>query len=115
MTPIPPGQFLIASNDLAEGAFREVELSADDRPVWLVMTRHQGTPRAWLNVCPHAGRALNWAPDRFLTDDHGRLVCAAHGAVFEPHGGVCVAGPCLGAPLTDVAVAEGDGEVRTAT
>jgi nitrite reductase/ring-hydroxylating ferredoxin subunit len=113
MTSIPAGQFLIDSSELAEGAFREVELGAGDRPLWLVVTRHQGTARAWLNVCPHAGRALNWAPDRFLTDNHGRLVCAAHGAVFEPAGGVCVAGPCLGAALKAVDVAEHDGEVRT--
>jgi nitrite reductase/ring-hydroxylating ferredoxin subunit len=108
MTAIPAGQFLIASGELAEGAFREVELDGD-RPLWLVVTRYQGTPRAWLNVCPHAGRALNWAPDRFLTDDRGRLVCAAHGAVFEPAGGTCVAGPCLGAALTEVPVTD-DGE-----
>lgn len=114
MTPIPAEQFLIASSDLAEGAFREVEIEAGDRPVWLVVTRHQGTPRAWLNVCPHAGRALNWAPDRFLTDELGRLVCAAHGAVFEPADGACVAGPCRGAGLTPVAVVETDGRVQAA-
>jgi nitrite reductase/ring-hydroxylating ferredoxin subunit len=113
MTSISGGQFLIASSDLAEGAFREVEFDAGDRPLWLVLTRHQGTPRAWLNVCPHAGRALNWAPDRFLTDDRGRLVCAAHGAVFQPYDGSCVAGPCLGAALTEVPVVERDEAIVT--
>lgn len=113
MTAIPPDRFLIASADLDEGAYREVEIEFDEWPIWLVLTRHQGTPRAWLNVCPHAGRALNWAPDRFLTDDAGRLVCSAHGAVFEPADGACVTGPCRGASLTAVPVAERDGEVRT--
>lgn len=112
MTSIPAGQFLISSSELAEGAFREVQLDDGDRPVWLVMTRHQGTPRAWLNVCPHAGRALNWAPDRFLTDERGRLVCAAHGAVFEPDDGRCTGGPCIGASLTGVDVVEDDDEIR---
>jgi len=114
MTPIPANRFLLASADLAEGAYREVELDAGDRPVWLVVTRHQGTPRAWLNVCPHAGRALNWAPDRFLTDEHGRLVCSAHGAAFEPSDGRCVSGPCPGAYLTAVEIAEAGDEIRTA-
>ena len=114
MTSKSSGQFLIESSDLAEGAFREVRFDDGDRPVWLVVTRHQGTPRAWLNVCPHAGRALNWAPDRFLTDERGRLVCAAHGAVFEPADGHCIAGPCIGAGLTQVDVVENDGEVRLA-
>ncbi|MCM2355602.1 MAG: Rieske (2Fe-2S) protein, partial [Arenimonas sp.] len=60
--------------------------------------------RAWLNICPHAGRRLDWAPGKFLVDQ-GRLVCAAHGASFELGAGVCVAGPCRGASLTAVAVA----------
>jgi len=114
VTTIEPDQFLLSSAELAEGAFREVELEFDGRPVWLVVTRHQGTPRAWLNVCPHAGRALNWAPDRFLTDDQGRLVCSAHGAVFEPAQGLCISGPCQGSGLTSVAVCERNDEVRTA-
>ena len=114
MTSIPANRFLLASADLAEGSFREVELDADGRPIWLVVTRHQGTPRAWLNVCPHAGRALNWAPDRFLSDELGRLVCSAHGAVFEPADGRCVSGPCPGASLTAVEVTEAGDEIRTA-
>lgn len=107
-------QFLFKSSELPEGAFREACIERDDEPRWLVVTRHQGTPRAWLNVCPHAGRALNWAPDKFLTDDHGRLVCAAHGAVFEPADGACVSGPCQGAALRAVGIDEDEGEIRLA-
>jgi len=59
--------------------------------------------RAWLNVCPHAGRRLDFAPGRFLRDQ-GRLVCAAHGASFELDRGQCVAGPCRGAHLRALAV-----------
>ena len=115
MTSESGKQFLLSSSALAEGAFREACVErGDDPPLWLVLTRHQGTPRAWLNVCPHAGRALNWAPGKFLTDQHGRLVCAAHGAVFEPADGTCVAGPCLGAALRAVDVIEQEGEIRCA-
>ena len=115
MTSKARDQFLFKSPELAEGAFREACVERDGDPLWLIVTRHQGTPRAWLNVCPHAGRALNWAPDKFLTDEHGRLVCAAHGAVFEPADGACVAGPCLGSALRAVAVVERDGEIRFKT
>jgi len=111
MTAIDRNRFLLSSAELAEGGFREVELDAGGRPVWLIVTRHQGTPRAWLNVCPHAGRALNWAPDRFLTDEQGRLVCSAHGAVFEPDSGLCVGGPCRGASLREVAVIDTGSEI----
>ena len=113
MTAIDRNRFLLSSAELAEGGFREVELDAGGRPVWLIVTRHQGTPRAWLSVCPHAGRALNWAPDRFLTEEQGRLVCSAHGAVFDPADGGCVSGPCRGASLSEVPVAEHDDAIRT--
>jgi nitrite reductase/ring-hydroxylating ferredoxin subunit len=111
MTSEYDGQFLLNSDALAEGAFREASAERGDQPLWLVLTRQQGTPRAWMNVCPHAGRSLNYAPDRFLVDGEGQLVCAAHGAVFEPIGGECVAGPCRGDRLRVVPVVEANGAI----
>ena len=67
--------------------------------------------RAWINVCPHAGRRLDWAPGRFLASKDGLLVCAVHGASFETRGGVCEAGPCRGESLRAVAVEVRDGAV----
>ena len=115
MTSQTPEQFLLDADAVPEGAFREAQVERDGQPLWLVVTRHQGTPRAWLNVCPHAGRSLNFAPDRFAVDDRGRLVCAAHGAVFEPDQGVCVAGPCRGDRLRAVAVREVEGRIELDT
>jgi len=100
---------------VTEGGFREAVLDDLDPPRWLIVTRQRGRVKAWLNVCPHAGRALNHAPDRFLTDPDGNLVCAAHGAVFEPGAGQCIAGPCAGASLRAVDVEERDGAVRLLT
>ena len=60
--------------------------------------------RAWRNVCPHAGRRLDWSPGRFLKSKDGLLVCAVHGASFETGEGLCVAGPCRGERLQAVAV-----------
>ncbi|WP_290885537.1 Rieske (2Fe-2S) protein [Arenimonas sp.] len=81
----------------------ETEVEIDGEPQSLVLRRHGDVLKAWLNVCPHAGRRLDWAPGRFLVDQ-GRLVCAAHGASFEMERGECVAGPCKGASLVAVAV-----------
>ncbi len=91
--------FLCPSDDLAEGQYREFQIEQNGQPVWLIATRHAGQPRGWLNLCPHQGRPLNFAPDRFLTDEENRLVCAHHGAVFDPDSGACVSGPCLNAEL----------------
>ena len=63
---------------------------------------------AWLNVCPHEGRRLDYVPGKFLIDKE-RLVCAAHGATFRLQDGQCVSGPCRGSSLRAVAVEVDDG------
>lgn len=101
---------------IEEGGFLEVEamLPGGDAES-LILHRDGDMVRAWLNVCPHAGRRLDWAPGRFLKSKSGELVCAVHGATFELQGGVCVAGPCRGDSLRAVAIETGDGQVRLRT
>lgn len=82
----------------------ETEVVLEGEPQSLVLLRQGESLKAWLNICPHAGRRLDWAPGKFLVDK-GKLVCAAHGASFELQQGECVAGPCRGASLTPVRVA----------
>lgn len=94
---------LIAVADIPEAGATAVEAMIDGQPQSLIVTRRGDTVAAFLNICPHAGRRLDWTPGRFLIDQ-GRLVCAAHGACFLPHTGACVSGPCRGASLTPVAV-----------
>jgi nitrite reductase/ring-hydroxylating ferredoxin subunit len=76
----------------------------DGRVVELVVVRHGGTLRAFVNSCPHVGTPLETIPDRFLTRDGRHLLCTTHGARFEPDSGLCVAGPCVGASLRRVAI-----------
>lgn len=103
---------LLALDALAPGAFAEAEALIDGAAESLIVHRDaDGAVRAWLNVCPHAGRRLDWAPGQFLVSKDGLLVCAVHGASFETHGGVCEAGPCRGQSLRAVAVAVRDGAV----
>lgn len=79
----------------------------------LILLRAGSRVCAYLNICPHAGRPLNWAPGRFLYA-HGQLVCAAHGASFRPEDGYCLGGPCKGESLRSVAIDVVAGEVRLA-
>lgn len=87
---------------IPDGGFAEVEALLDGDAESLVLHRRGDTVRAWLNVCPHAGRRLDWAPGQFLVSGEGLLVCAAHGACFELERGECVAGPCRGDALRAV-------------
>src|SRR3546814_10414899 len=67
---------------LPEGAASAAVLAIDGEDAALILTRVAGRVQAFRNICPHAGRRLDWAPGAFLIDQ-GRLVCAAHGASFD--------------------------------
>lgn len=82
----------------------ETEVMHEGERQSLILLREGAALHAWLNICPHAGRRLDYAPGRFLRDREQRLVCAAHGASFELPSGDCVAGPCRGQALTAVTV-----------
>lgn len=102
---------LLSLDALADGAFAETEAVLDGDAESLILYRQGDAVRAWLNVCPHAGRRLDWAPGKFMQSREGWLVCAAHGASFELEGGQCVAGPCRGDALRPVPVEVRDGQV----
>lgn len=80
-----------------------IETVMDGEPASLILLKRGDTVRAFHNVCPHAGRKLELAPGRFIVED-GYLICAAHGACFTIPDGECVAGPCRGQALVEVAV-----------
>jgi nitrite reductase/ring-hydroxylating ferredoxin subunit len=104
------GTRLLELADIPDGAARETEAVIDGLAESLILVREGGEVRAYLNICPHAGHRLDWAPGSFLIDQ-GRLVCASHGACFERMTGLCTAGPCRGSSLRPVAVVESDGWV----
>ena len=96
---------------LPDGEVTEVEALVDGDPASVLLHREGEAVRAWFNVCPHAGRRLDWSPGKFLRTKQGLLVCAVHGATFELAGGECVAGPCRGDSLRAIPVEVRDGAV----
>jgi nitrite reductase/ring-hydroxylating ferredoxin subunit len=106
----PPAPPLCRLQDIADGGAVAVEARLEDGDESLIVLRRGARARAYRNVCPHAGRRLDWAPGRFLFDD-GVLVCAVHGAGFAVDSGLCIGGPCRGEHLSAVPVAVVDGTV----
>lgn len=102
---------LLALARLEDGGFAEAEVTLEGDAESVLLYRDGDQVRAWLNICPHAGRRLDWAPGQFLKSKDGLLVCAVHGASFELIGGACVAGPCRGETLRAVPVTVRDGAV----
>lgn len=95
---------LLKASALGEGAARGFRVSGLE----VVVVRKGGAVSAFENRCPHRGVSLDWAPDRFWSDDGSHLQCATHGALFEPNTGACVAGPCVGRGLARLALVERD-------
>ncbi len=73
--------------------------------------RVDGTVHAYVNACAHQGVELDWEEGAFFDDGGRHLVCASHGALYDPASGRCVGGPCRGASLARVRVVEHDGAI----
>lgn len=103
MDTVSPSSLLCRLDAIPDGGATAVEdvVAADGESV--IVARRGGEVRAWLNICPHAGRRLDYAPGMFLLKDE-LLICAVHGASFDRNDGVCVAGPCRGEHLRALAV-----------
>ena len=106
-------RMLISRDDLPNRQIVVVNTYIDGENEAILLYRDNEEIQAWLNICPHAGRRLDYAPGKFLMQD-GDLVCAAHGATFRLDNGECVAGPCRGASLKAVPVQYMDGQIYLA-
>ena len=65
---------------------------------------YDGAVHAYVNSCPHRGTQLDWQPGQVFEETGLYLICATHGALFEPDSGLCVDGPCQGAHLQSLAI-----------
>lgn len=73
--------------------------------------RHADRALAYLNRCAHRHVELDWEEGHFFDSDRRLLICATHGALYEPLSGFCVAGPCHGEGLVPLTVREHDDNV----
>lgn len=105
-------RLICGSDALVEGGDGvRFEVTTPDGPASAFAVRYGGQVCAFLNRCAHVPVELDWQPGRFFDITGGYLICAVHGAHYEPRSGRCVMGPCKGRALVRVAVAEHDGSV----
>lgn len=95
---------LCAPDEVAEGQSRGFEIAEEK----LFAVRKDGQLYAYRNRCPHRGIPLEWLPDQFLDASASLIQCATHGALFLIESGECVAGPCAGQSLQELAIREDD-------
>ena len=76
------------------------------------VVRYRGSVVGFLNRCAHVAMELDWLPGLFFEDEGRYLMCATHGAIYEPDTGACAGGPCLGrGGLLRLQVVERDGRI----
>ena len=73
------------------------------------VVRYRGEVRAYVNRCAHVPIELDWQPGKFFDESGLYLICTTHGALYDPAGGHCLAGPCRGGRLPRLEVIERDG------
>ena len=105
-------RLICASADLAEGGTGvRFERSVGGASQAAFVVRHDGAARAFVNRCAHVPMELDWRPGEFFDADGLYLICATHGAMYDPSSGACVGGPCRGRGLEPLAVREADGNI----
>jgi nitrite reductase/ring-hydroxylating ferredoxin subunit len=103
------------ARDIPPGASAKFPLIWRGREVEGFVVNFEGRFYAYVNHCIHAGTPLDWWPNEFFTDDGRLVICATHGALYDPASGACAGGPCGGGALYRLAVRrEGDDVVVSA-
>lgn len=95
----PPRQRVAALDDLAPGTSRKFTLTCGAATLEGFLINYRGTHYAYGNECQHLPMTMDWVENRFFDAAGAYLVCGTHGATYEPHTGLCVAGPCVGEVL----------------
>jgi len=113
---VEAGERLIcASGALVDGgnAVRfTVVYRGEEAPAFVL--RFRRGVHAYLNRCSHRGVSLDWDPGRFFDRSGRYLICAVHGAHYEPETGACAGGPCNGG-LVKLSVIEKDNAIYLAS
>jgi nitrite reductase/ring-hydroxylating ferredoxin subunit len=104
VNPVVSSQQALCSLDkIPDGGATAVDAVLVDGEESVILLRHGGQVSGYLNICPHAGNRLDYAPGKFLLKND-TLICAVHGAVFNQSDGLCTGGPCRGQHLCAVPI-----------
>ena len=64
---------------------------------------------SFFNQCAHMALELDWNLGEFFDGDGQHLICATHGALYNPKTGACAGGACRGRSLQALDITESDG------
>lgn len=107
------GVAVCALSEVPAGGAKSLKIASGNGEFPVLLVRQNGTIRAYVNACPHQYLPLDYRSGQLLSADGARLMCSAHGSMFEVETGQCVGGPAQGCALDPVPVIAGsDGIIR---
>ena len=103
---------IAGADELRPGESRTFTLECDGRRIEAFLVNYRDALHAYVNQCRHVPMTLDWVENRFFTEDGAYILCATHGALYDPATGACVGGACAGrGGLRALAVVERGGRV----
>ena len=103
---------LCPSSDLVEaGLAVPFDVNYQGLSCWAFAIRFDGRAHAYLNRCAHVAMEMDFQPNRFFDPTGQWLICATHGALYQPASGRCISGPCRRG-LVKIDLSEQDGIVH---
>ena len=100
-----------AVGEIEQGKSKKFTLRRGQRDLEALLVNFEGQHFAYINRCPHTGITLDWVNNQFFSSDNRYIMCATHGAVFEPPTGDCIWGPCVGLSLQSLPIEIADGQI----
>ena len=107
----PVGKLVGAVGELERGTSKKFTMRRGGRDFEALLVNYEGNHFAYVNRCPHTGITLDWVNNQFFSSDNRYLMCATHGAVFEPPSGECIWGPCVGLSLQSLPLEIDEGQI----
>jgi len=114
MSRHPIEQQVARVEELQPGCTKKFILNWNGQPVEGFVVNYRGSFYAYLNRCCHIPMPMDWFENEFLSEDGRFIICATHGATYDPATGKCVAGPCPGEYLERLSVQVVDGNIIVA-
>jgi nitrite reductase/ring-hydroxylating ferredoxin subunit len=88
--------------EVQPGQTKKFALFVDGRETECFLVNYNGLLFAYVNRCRHVPMTMDWVENQFLTEDGRYILCATHGAAYEPETGECIFGPPCGKVLARV-------------
>ena len=96
------GKVVARTGELMHGTTKKFRLQCRGSTLEAILVNYEGKISAYVNRCCHISLTMDWVDNQFFTEDKRYLICANHGATYEPTTGECIWGPCFGAFLQTV-------------